>query len=218
MKNSVIDFTAAKEKFTAPTPEQSALQEKRKEAISKLPRYRGEVPSKNVIRGLPNVVPGEIFWVTGDNKAYIVAEKDHKKMTIKALDETATVSTGMTIFDMNKAIISKEPLFDFEDGEAHDALIDRFMQFFLKDCNDEFYLLYGRDIHYLSLFRDVHKDERGRSTMQVLFEALKNVGDLISVDFNNSDGEVSAEIWVRTADSKAELLYLFPYDKGVIPL
>ena len=72
--------------------EAAALEKKKKENIAKLPHYRGEVPSKNTIRGLPNVIPGEIFWVTMDHKPYVVADRDGKKITLKALDERRKVT------------------------------------------------------------------------------------------------------------------------------
>lgn len=191
------------------------LQAKRKEAISKLPRYRGNVSSKNSIRNLPDVEPGQIFWVDMDNKAYIVAEKDRKKVTIKALDETATISTGITIYEMNKNIVSKEPLFDWDNVDHVDALYDRLITWFHSEVNDTFYLLYGRDMHYVTLlnFEDGVFTKKSFETFK---DTINNVGGLISMDFNSSDGEISIEIWVRTATSAAELLYLFPYDKGVV--
>lgn len=210
----ILDFDTLKNKKAPPID--AEMVERKKEAISKLPGYRGEVNSKNQIRQLPEVQPGQIFWVAMDNKAYLVAEKDKQKMTIKALDETATISTGMTIYDMNKGIVSKEPLFDWEDGEAVTRLNDRIIAWFSEETQDEFYLLYGRDIHYVSLFKK--QPEHHVSIVETLRETLFNIGDLISMDFNTSDGEPSIEIWIRTADSAAELLYLFPYDRGIISL
>lgn len=211
--NKIIDFPNTQ--IEAKTPEELSLQERRKEAISKLPRYRGNVQSKTSIRSLPDVEAGQIFWVDMDNKAYIVAEKDRKKMTIKALDETATVSTGMTIYDMNKNIISKEPVFDWDDGEGIAALNDRMVEWFAEDTNNTFYLLYGRDIHYVSLLQ---KGEAEEPLLDIIKDTLSAVGELISMDFNTSDGEPSIEIWIRTDTSAAELLYLFPYDKGVVTI
>lgn len=200
------------------------LQARKKEALKTLPGYRGEVQSKNNIRSLPDVVPGNIFWVNMDGKAYLVAAKEGRKLTIKALDETATISTGMTIYDMNKSLVSKEPIFDFSDKEAANALALRLAQFLQEDTSDNFYLLYGRDIHYVTVFETRTKRQNvndpiiGAEALEIIMDTIKNVGDLISMDFNTSDGEQSVEIWIRTADSKAELLYLFPYDKGMVTI
>lgn len=214
-----VDFTKGKDQHL-PTEVCAELQAKRRAALEKLPGYRGEVNSKNQIRQLPDVEAGQIFWVNSDGKAYLVAEKDRKKMTIKALDETATVSTGITIFDMNKGIISKEPLFDFNNEEQTLALKTRLWEWFNEETTDQFYLLYGRDINYLTLFQIKEREEFDalvpKSELDLLMDSLGNVGKLISMDFNTSDGELSVEIWLRTPSNPAELLYLFPYDKGVV--
>lgn len=218
----VIDFERAKQK-KEPLVVNSELNERRREAIKQLPRYRGEVPSKNTIRGLPDVKVGEIFWVESDNKAYIVAEKDRKKMTIKALDETATISTGVTIYEMNKRLVSKEPLFNWDDEEVVGKLKERLWEWFNEDTSDRFYMMYGRDLHYVTLFEVKSRltQKNGliaENELDLLDEMLQPVGNLISMDFNTSDGEMAIEIWVRTKDSDAELLYLFPYDKGVVKI
>lgn len=217
MSDNVIDFNLAKQKFNK--EENDSLTEKRKEAISKLPNYRGEVPSKTAIRSLPEVKPGQIFWVSNDHKAYLVAEKTPKKMTIKALDETATLSTGMTIFEMNKNLVSREPLLDLEDTEKKAELDDQILKWFNIETNDRYYLLYGRDIHYVTLL--CLKDRRKNvefDGVELLNKTIAAVGDLISIDFNTSDHEKSIEIWIRTKDSPAELLYLFPFDKGLVEI
>lgn len=218
----VIDFERAKQKKESPVVN-SELNERRREAIKQLPRYRGEVPSKNTIRGLPDVKVGEIFWVESDNKAYLVAEKDRKKMTIKALDETATISTGVTIYEMNKRLVSKEPLFNWDDEEVVGKLKERLWEWFNEDTSDRFYMMYGRDLHYVTLFEVESRltQKNGliaENELDLLDEMLQPVGNLISMDFNTSDGEMAIEIWVRTKDSDAELLYLFPYDKGVVKI
>lgn len=195
--------------------EKSERTERIKEALKKLPQYRGEVPSRNTIRSLPDIAVGEIYWVEMDNKAYTVADIKGKKITIKALDETATVSTGMTIFDMNKGIISKEPLFDFENKAA---TADRLVKWFNEDCPpNTYYLIYGRDLHYVTLIK-TPDGEAPADIFDKIVELIKPVGDLISMDFNTSEGAPSVEIWVRTKDSPAELMYLFGYDKGLVEL
>lgn len=183
-------------------------------AIEKLPAYRGNVQSRNTIRGLPDLKEGQIFWVDMDNKAYVVAAINGKKITIKALDETASVSTGMTIYDMNKSISSKEPLYDVENDPNNIA--GRLMNWFNVDCPPStFYLLYGRDIHYVTLIK-TPDGEANKGVYNQLCDLLKPVGDLISMDFNTTEGEPSVEIWLRTYNSSAELLYLFPYDNALV--
>ena len=196
------------------------IEQRRKDAIMQLVQFRGEVPSKNTINALPELKEGEIFWVTSDNKAYVVAEKDKKKIVIKALDENASISTGLTIYEMNKKIVSKEPLLNWEDENFILELKENFRKWIEDDINDNrYFLLYGRDLHYITLF-DLNDYRCGATDfLSIMKDTLKDVGEVISFDFNSNDNkEVCIEIWVRTPDSAAELLYLFPYDRGVIKI
>lgn len=137
-------------------------------------------------------------------------------MTIKALDETATISTGMTIFDMNKSIVSKELILDFEDTAAV-AKIKADFNKWMKNRTDEYYLAYGRDIHYISLF---HAPVFTSVSFESLVKTIQKVGDIISFDFHDKEfddsREASIEIWIRTTEERAALIYFFPYDHGVI--
>lgn len=218
----VIQFPtpAAEPVENTPTP-LTEREEKLKRQLSLLPQYRGEVSSKNNIRMLPGLKRGEIFYVTLDHGAYVVADidmdkKGHTRVVIKKLDENATISTGMTIFDMNKGIIAKEPLLNWEDKDNIQALAKRMCEWFTED-GDSFYLLYGRDIHYVTLFNS-YTTRNKDNFLYELKGILSEVGDIISLDFDNIEGAHSVEIWVRTADSPAELLYLMPFDKGVIEI
>lgn len=219
MDDKVIQFPGAAEE---PVPTSDTEREKKlKTQLSLMPQYRGEVSSKNNIRMLPDLKRGEIFWVNLDRVPYVVADidldkKGHTRVVIKKLDETATVSTGMTIFDMNKNIISKEPLLDWDDKDNIEKLAARLCEWFSED-GDSFYLLYGRDIHYVTLFNSMTT----RPKDMFLYELkgfLSEVGDIISLDFDCIEGGHCVEIWIRTTNSPAELLYLMPFDKGVIEI
>jgi hypothetical protein len=54
------------------------------------------------------------------------------------------------------------------------------------------------------------------STFNQLVDLIKDIGDLISMDFNTEDGASCIEIWIRTRNSDAELLYLMPYDAALV--
>lgn len=213
----VINFPGTE----TPMPELTERERKIKGQLALLPQYRGEVSSKNNIRQLPNLKRGEIFWVGLDKAAFVVADidkdsKGHTRVVIKKLDETATITTGMTIFDMNKNIVAKEPLLDWSDEENIRKLADRLAEWFTED-GDSFYLLYGRDIHYVTLFNSMackSKDD----FLFVLKGLLGEVGEIISLDFDCIEGGHCVEIWIRMTDSPAELLYLMPFDKGVIEI
>lgn len=190
----------------------------RKEKISQLPQFRGEIPTKNNIRSLPNLKVGEIFWVTMDEQAIVVADIDKKnRVTLKVLDENASVSMGMTIYELNKKMVAQEPLFDFANKELVKEITKKVAQWFNK-VNNNYYLLYGRDNHIVSLF--VNSNSHNKSEFDIICEeAIGPVGRLISMDIINGEDDAAEdkiEIWIRTDTEDAVLLYLFPYDKGII--
>lgn len=193
--------------------EQKDIKEKIRENLKKLPGYRGEVITKNNIRQLPDVKVNEIFWVQSDNYGVIVTKVDGKKIELKALDETATVSTGMTIYEMNKTIISKEPLLNKGDEVIMAPLVGAMKQWF-NDANKVIdYLAYGRDCHYVTVFRRM-AEELGDREIKIVLDTIEKVGDIISVDVEDD----RIEVWIRTKDSAAELIYIFPYEDGVVLL
>lgn len=189
-----------------PSAQRDEIQEKKIEALSKLPHWRGIIRSRNSIRQLPDIKVGEIFWVELDKKPYIVSEIKEGKATIRALDENATISTGITIFELNKSIISNEKLFDIRDENAIDQLQEN-LGSWLEKISNEFLLFFGRDLNYFSLFK-----QKDGLTVRLLLDVIASVGKLISMDFN----EDAVEVWIRTPESKAELLYLIPFDNAII--
>ena len=190
----------------------SDLIEKRKEAFANLPQYRGTVRSKTMIRNLPEVKLGEVFWCEMDECGYVVTDvtEDHR-VTVSALDENATISLGMTIYDFNKQVVSQEPLLtEKEVIEVKSQISNWFAD---EEMNDEYYLLYGREIHYITLFKIENRD----AIADELIETLKPIGSLISMDFNTEGEDVKViEIWMRTKEEEATMLYLMPFDRGLV--
>lgn len=202
-----------KEAYMTEALENKERIEKVHERIKELPQYRGEVITKNNIRNLKEVSKGEIFWVSSENKAYVVSDKDKKKIELKALDETATISTGLTIYDMNKAIVSKEPTLDLSKGTVMNKLIDGLIDWFGKRLAT-YYLAYGRDVHYVTMFKNSASNSFNEASAQLVVDTIAAVGDIISMDYE----EDRIEVWIRTKDSKAELIYIMPYDDGLVRL
>jgi hypothetical protein len=185
--------------------QQAVLADRIHEGVKKLPKFVGDVASKNTIRGLPNTKVGDIYWSEMDKQPYVVINKDDKKVTLQELNSTASLSAGITIYEITKDISSKEPLVNWEDKEAVDKLIVDFLEW-KKEIKDKYFLLVGLDIQYVTVF----KEEEG-TLFNGVKEAIQEVGELISMDFEGSD----VEIWIRTNKEAAALLYLIPYDKGL---
>jgi len=187
------------------------LTQVKKEQIKKLKSFAGEFPSRNSLRKLPNITVGDIYWLTLENQAYIVTSKEGTNFTLKALDEHASISLGISIYDFNKGIASKQPILTAEELKTTETVLKDWVT---KTANEN-YLLYGREIHSISIFRVKHKDVVLYPT---IYQTLSTIGDIISIDCieETEKNPANVEIWIRTDKEKATLLYLIPYDNGII--
>ena len=109
----------------------------------------------------------------------------------------------MGLYDMNKHIISQLPvLTDLENKKyTINSLHAKF--------NNEFYMLYGKEISYFTLFRIFDSTYLGNEVI----DCLNNVGDIKAIDFTEAQDAI--EIWIQDEDGPT-CLYLFPYDSGLV--
>lgn len=193
--------------------EQKELREKRKAALKKLPQFRGEVPSRTVLRGLKDLQIGQIFWIELDNAAFVVTEiGKEREVKFEKIDENATISTGMTIFEISKRAASLEPTLDLNNPEIFQKAVSQIQEVF-DGAGDSYFALYGRNLHYLSL---IHRIDRDNYNPAEIVKEIEQIGKIINIEVERYQDVTAAEIWVRTDKEKAELLVLFPYDNGLI--
>lgn len=140
---------------------------------------------------------GEIIQNSIDKKFYIY--KDNNWMLINM--ESSGINMGL--YDMNKQIISQLPvLTDLENKKyTINSLHEKF--------NNEFYMLYGKEISYFTLFRIFDSTYFGNEVI----DCLNNVGDIKAIDFTEAQDAI--EIWIQDEDGPT-CLYLFPYDSGLV--
>lgn len=112
---------------------------------------------------------------------------------------------NMGLYEMNKQIISQ--LSKLTEAELFDK--DLLINTLHAKFNNEFYMLYGKEISYFTLFRIFDSIRFGNEVI----DCLNNVGDIKAIDF--TEPEDAIEIWVETEDGPT-CLYLFPYDSGVV--
>ena len=77
-------------------------------------------------------------------------------------------------------------------------------------CNNIYYMLYGKEISYFTLFRVIDSDYFGYEVI----ECLKNIGAIKAIDFTETKDAI--EIWVENENDEPTCLYLFPYDNGIV--
>lgn len=149
---------------------------------------------------------GEVAYVKKDKKGYIYHE-----------DKWVPVNTDgsglkMNLYEINKSIISQmEPL------------TEESLEYLKKDINKnltgDYYLLYGKEISYFTLFERkpqiIQDPEEDTSLGNMLIECLKSFDKVYSYEIK--DDEKVVEIWVHNSDNNlATVLYLFDYKDGVV--
>lgn len=116
----------------------------------------------------------------------------------------------LSLYDLNKQIISQMPELTNEKIEEKINLIKEFG----KARGAEFYMLLNNEIRYYTLFRLVQEYANVYSFEQEVINCLKYLGTIKAIDLN-SDGVIEA--WVQLHENdEVIVLYLFPYDEGVI--
>ena len=119
------------------------------------------------------------------------------------------VNLGMTIYDLNKQVISQMGILEgAAREEAHLHITDMATR-----SNNTYFMLLCRDINYYTLFK-LNKDNNGLCNIaNEVFECVEDIGAIKSVESVEGD---AIEIWVHPVDEDPIVMYLFPYDAGVI--
>ena len=121
--------------------------------------------------------------------------------------EIKTEGSGinMGLYDMNKQLISQLPALNDEDlKDTHYTIHSLHAKY-----NNDYYMLYGKEISYFTLFKINDVTYFGNEVV----ECLKNVGTVKAIDFTEPGDAI--EIWVEDEDGPT-CLYLFPYDSGLV--
>ena len=107
------------------------------------------------------------------------------------------------LYDINKQIISQLP--DLDNLDDKELMINDFH----KTYNNTFYMMYGKEISYFTLFKMGVAEFFGKEVV----DCLKSVGVIKAIDPVEEGNAI--EIWVQNEDGPT-CLYLFPYDMGIV--
>lgn len=140
---------------------------------------------------------GEVIQSSIDKKFY--AYKDKNWILIDM--ENSGIQMGL--YDINKQIISQLPILTNLEDKKY-TIYSLHAKF-----NNEFYMLYGKEISYFTLFKIFDAIYFGDEVIN----CLNNIGDIKAIDFTESKDAI--EIWVQNAEGPT-CLYLFPYDMGLV--
>ena len=152
-----------------------------------------------------NPVEGDKAYSPETGKLYVYTNGEWKMIE-------GDVNLGMSMYDLNKQIISQLKALN-EEGmlKAFETLDD-----FVERVEAQYFMLLCRDINYYTLFKvEREGDISGtleRFSAEVIDCVLDN-GAIKSVEPVPGD---AIEIWVEPAETEPVAMYLFPYDRGVI--
>lgn len=110
----------------------------------------------------------------------------------------------MGLYDMNKQIIAQLP--DLTDwNSAEETLLN-----FDTKWHNWYYMLYGKEISYFTVFYVKEHECFGREVIDV----IKNIGSSVKA-IDLVEAQDAIEVWVMYNDEPT-CLYLFPYDGGIV--
>ena len=130
------------------------------------------------------------------------------------------MEASVSLYELNRSIIKQQGPLEEKDIKLKMNILKEFSNTFGK-----YYLLYGREINYFTLFVKDENWELESLDLGVI-ECLNNIGTIYSIEYTKEKDAI--EIWIEvetetsTDTEKSEKLitcmYLFPYDTGIVKI
>ena len=128
------------------------------------------------------------------------------------------MEASVSLYELNRSIIKQQGPLEEKDIKSKMNILKEFSNTFGK-----YYLLYGREINYFTLFVKDENWELESLDLGVI-ECLNNIGTIYSIEYTKEKDAI--EIWIEvetnTDTEESEKLitcmYLFPYDAGIVKI
>lgn len=116
---------------------------------------------------------------------------------------------SIELYELNRSIIDQQGALD------EVAIAEKFnlINTFADDTKNNFYMLYGREINYFTVFAK-HENWELETLALAVMECLANIGTIHSIELTAEKDAV--EIWVKDIQDLVTCMYLFPYDGGIV--
>lgn len=178
------------------------------EHLKKSSLYIGSVSNASILNSLGNAPKrGELAYCEKESQMYIY-DNGWQPHNVEKANQTIM---EMNLYDLNKSIIEQLGAISYEDID--EKIYKVINNYFIERKDYNYFMLLGKEISYFTVFhRTNRKNPEFKNLGEGVFECLKNVGDIYSVEENDSN---AIEIWVNTDVIGMTVLYLFPYDTGV---
>lgn len=140
-----------------------------------------------------------------DKKQYYLYKDGWVPVNIESITDTGI---NLNLYDLNKQILEQLSALSQEDIENKRKMLKEF----LEETNNDYYMLYGKEISYFTLFvKHLLTPEKFED---LAIECLENIGVIKSIEYTEQKDAI--EIWITTQENNTTCLYLFPYDNGVV--
>lgn len=160
------------------------------------------VPSLNVLESIPSKNEnGEQVLIEDIKKIYEWNEEKKEWLPCTAGE------TGVTLYSLNKIACAKLPPMNQDQlAKAKEDIAK-----FISDSDDTYFFMISKELSYYTMF--IADQESNETIADVAIECLENLGILVSVEYNENK---VIEAWVRDDEGNAVIVFLIPYDQGVV--
>ena len=166
------------------------------------PKFIGRLTT-SALNALPRANEGEMAFCTDTNEVKIYTDGAWVPM-----GDTGDL-LKLNLYDLNKSIISQ--LKKLTSVDIDNIIED--INTFDSDKNNNFYMLYGKEISYFTLFSKLTQTPEFEMLGEAVIECLGEIGEVRAAA--HKDDGMAFEFCVEYEDS-VTCLYLFPYDSAVV--
>lgn len=124
------------------------------------------------------------------------------------------MDASIELYEINRSIIEQQGTINPEDYLNRMDVINQFVE----DTKNGFYMLYGKEIGYFTLFMKNSLNSTPydfEDMAKAIAGCLMSVGPIYSIELTANKDAI--EIWVK--DNERDLItcmYFFPYDNGIV--
>lgn len=162
---------------------------------------------------LTNLEIGTVAYSQEDQNFFMFNGTDWDPVEINfGNEEEKEIDTGLTLYDLNKSIMSQLKPLSMEEIQEKAKVFDLYK----NSSNNDFHMLLCKEYSYYTIFKYNIASEF-KSFSEAVITIITELGDVYSIE-TQIDGVV--EIWIKPSnDENVETpiaFYLFPYDAGVV--
>ena len=164
-----------------------------------------QVLNYNSLQAIQNHEIGEIAKVMDVDKYYIYTNKGWQEF-----DEE---NPGITLYEINKLIISQLPTLNEESIKKAKQIIKDYV--YNEEHEDDYYMLLCHELKYFTVFVNDLECNTDEVIENVIIDCLNSVGEIKSIEL--TEDKEAIEIWITDPEGDTYVMYFFDYGRGIVP-